>query len=93
MKMGIGIDVLGLCNMRCSEESVFWSVGCRIISTRTAKDEPGIPRVTIVLTKSVDSKLEGYVQLNDRIILVITETKPKGSLLVQAVDSHLATQI
>ncbi|XP_025412828.1 craniofacial development protein 2-like [Sipha flava] len=78
------IDILGLSEMRWPRAGDLWSREYRLIHTGTADNNPGFGGVGIIMSKAIGKKVKGFVQYNERIILVKIETKPKDTIIVQA---------
>ncbi|XP_025408999.1 craniofacial development protein 2-like [Sipha flava] len=78
------IDILGLSEMRWSRAGDLWSGKYRLIHTGTTKNNPGIRGVSIIMSKAIGNKVKGYVQYNERIILVKIEAKPNDTIIVQS---------
>lgn len=79
----IGIDILGLSEVRWPEEGDFWSDEFRVIHSGTAKERPGYGGVAIMLNKDFGRNVTGYVQYNERVMLVRVNTKPKNTVIIQ----------
>jgi len=77
------IDILGLSEMRWPKAGDLWSGKYRLIHTGTAENDPGIGGVGIIVSKAIGKKVKGFIQYNERIILVKIETKPKDTIIVQ----------
>ncbi|VVC30385.1 Endonuclease/exonuclease/phosphatase,Reverse transcriptase domain [Cinara cedri] len=77
------MDILGLSEMRWPRAGDLWSGEYRLIHTGTAENNPGIGGVGIIMSKAIGKKVKGFVQYNERIILVKIETKLKDTIIVQ----------
>ncbi|KAL4084163.1 hypothetical protein QTP88_027996 [Uroleucon formosanum] len=77
------MDILGLSEMRWPRAGDLWIGEYRLIHIGTAENNPGIGGVGIIMSKTIGKKVKGFVQYNDRIILVKIETKPKDTIIVQ----------
>lgn len=64
------INILGILKIRRPKPGDFWSRDYRIINTGKSERTPGAGGVGIVLNKTLGKKVKGYIQYNDRIILV-----------------------
>lgn len=49
----------------------------------TATNRPGYGGVSIILRKKLGDRVKGYVQYNERLIVVRIETKPKDAVIAQ----------
>lgn len=78
----IKIDILGISEIRWPNSGDFWSGDYKMIHTEISEKRPGIGGVGIVMNKSLGKKVKGYIQYNDRIILVKFQTKPKDTIVV-----------
>ncbi|XP_050528190.1 craniofacial development protein 2-like [Daktulosphaira vitifoliae] len=77
------IDILGISELRWPKSGDFWSGDHRIIHTGASEKKPGTGGVGIIMNKNLGKKVKGYIQYDDRIILVKLQTKPKDTIVVQ----------
>lgn len=71
------IYILGILEMRWPKSGDFWSEDHRIIHTDTSEPLiPGTRKVGIIMNKTLGKKVKGYIQYDNRIILVNFKTKP-----------------
>ncbi|XP_008180216.1 craniofacial development protein 2-like [Acyrthosiphon pisum] len=77
------VDILGKSEMRWPKSGDFWSGDHRIIYTGASEKKPGTGGVGIIMNKTLGKKVKGYIQYDDRIILVKFQTKPKDTIVVQ----------
>lgn len=82
------IDILGLSEMRWPRAGDLWSREYRLIHKGTAENNTGIGGVGIIMSKAIGKKVKGFVQYNERIILVKIETKPKDTVIVYMPTSN-----
>ncbi|KAG8230523.1 hypothetical protein J437_LFUL011525 [Ladona fulva] len=55
----------------------------RVIHTGTATNNPGQAGVGIILSKCMGERVKGYMQVNERIIMLKLDTKPKDTVIIQ----------
>ncbi|XP_027853317.2 craniofacial development protein 2-like [Aphis gossypii] len=77
------IDILGISEIRWPNPGDFWSGDYRIIHTGTAEKRPDIGGVGLIVNKTLGEKVKGYIQYNERIILVRFQTKLKDTIVAQ----------
>jgi len=77
------IDILGISKIKWPNPGDFWSGDYRIIHTGTAEKRPDIGGVGLIVNKTLGEKVKGYIQYNERIILVRFQTKPKNTIVAQ----------
>lgn len=77
------IDILGISEMRWPKSRDFQSGDHKIIYTGASETKPGTGGVGIILNKTLGKKVKGYIQFDDRIILIKLQTKPKDTIVVQ----------
>lgn len=77
------LQILGIAEMRWPQAGDFWSGNYRIIHSGTENAKPGYGGVGIILNKELGNRVKGFVQYNERLILVRIETKPKDTVIVQ----------
>jgi len=79
----IKVDILVISEMRWPKSGDFWSGDYRIIYTGASEKKPGTGGVGFIMNKILGKKVKGYIQYDDRIILVKFQTKPKDTIVVQ----------
>ncbi|KAG8237850.1 hypothetical protein J437_LFUL002459 [Ladona fulva] len=73
---------MGQSEVKRHEDGLFWSCDYRVINRGILKDRPGFTRVAINM-KEVMIRVEGFLLVNERMILVKIATRPKDSVFVQ----------
>lgn len=76
------IDSLGISKIRWPKSVDFWSGPHKIVHSGASEKIPGTRGVRIIMNKTLGKKVKGYIQYDDRIILVKFQTKPKNTILV-----------
>lgn len=77
------LDILGIAEMRWPMPGDFWMGDYRVIHSGTQDNRPGYGGVGIVLQRKLGNRVKGFVQYNERLMLVRIETKPKDTVIVQ----------
>lgn len=83
------IDILGISKIRWPKSVDFWSKHHKIIHTGASEKIPGTRGVRIIMNKTLGKKVKGYIQYDDRIILVKFQAKPKNIIVVQVYMSTI----
>jgi hypothetical protein len=76
----MGLDVLGIGEMKWPEEGDFWCGDYRVIHSGSNNGNAG---AGIILRKSSGMRLKSYYQFRDRISIIRLETKSTDTIVVQ----------
>lgn len=70
LKLEVKLDLLGISEIRWSENGYFWTGNYRIIQTGTIENMPEQGGVGVILNKAMGLRLKGYVQYSGRVFLL-----------------------
>lgn len=79
----LNTDVLGISETRWCKARDLLSGEYHIIHSGTADNRPGHEVIGVVLHKTLENRVIGYVQLNERIILVTVDTRPNKTVIIE----------
>ena len=77
------LDILGISEMRWHGTGDFWTGDYRVIYSGTEEGLTGRKGVGVIMERSVGTRVVGYVQHSDRILLVKINTKPNNTVIIQ----------
>ena len=81
----LGLDIVGISEVRWNEVQHIWSDNYRIITTKAEKGNAG---VGIIMNKKIGQRVTYYEQHYERIIVIKIESKPKPNHNYPSLHAH-----